>query len=234
MKKIISSALLSAIAAAMWAIGAAAPALAVTLSLRPSGNFEPSALPYQLTLGSEFQVDLIASDLGESSFPFVSAFDSNILYDSKYLQLNNVSFGHELNLGAEENSVKQVTKRDLPYSTYYSRFVRISESSLLASDLIRNNQSSAFTLATLTFNAIGMVGSSSQMTLVNNSITGLDASGNHLRLDVPNPNLAFQIEPKRTAPVSVPESAPNGWVYLALAGGAAGLKLRKKTSFISL
>ncbi len=228
MKKIISS-LLSAIATAAWAIGAATPAFAVTLRLRPSGDFGSSPALHEVALGSEFQADLIISDLGESLFTSVFSFDSNVLYDSKYLSLNNVSFSRELDLGGEGKSIKQVTEKDLPHSTYYSRFVRISEHSLLSPELIQNNQSSTFVLATLTFNVIGAVGFDSKMTLINNGFSGLnDAAGNYLPLDVRDPDLNFRIVPEPPSPVSIPEGAPNGWVYLALAGGAAGLLGRSR------
>ena len=115
------------------------PAYAVSIGFDPVSS--------SVTLGDSFDVDIVISGLGDGAAPSVSAFDIDVSYDSTVLDATAVIFGTLLD--------------DLFFPSFQDAifnpgFVDIAELSLLFSDELDALQPGNFTLATLTFDAIGI------------------------------------------------------------------------------
>lgn len=161
------------------------PAQAVTLGFSPF---------HQTTnVGNTVSVDLVVSDLEDDTSPSLGEFDLVVEFDSRVLSFEDVDFGDVLN--------PTVTLFTFRGDTFISpEAVNLFEISGLTSAELIANQPSNFTLATFTFDAIG-VGTSDL--LLSNVLLG-DPAG----VELPTTIESGSIEVLGNAPTTVPESSP--------------------------
>ncbi|MCK4622076.1 MAG: PEP-CTERM sorting domain-containing protein [Desulfuromonadales bacterium] len=134
------------------------PALAVSLGLVPNSQ--------TVAIGDLFNVDVVISDLGSE---IVSAFDLDVTYDQGILAATDVTFGPHL---GDPSFFEAFTDFDLSISGV----VDFAELSLLPDDILKFMQPVTFTLATLSFDTVGL--GTSPLTFVFdqfNDLKGLEA-----------------------------------------------------------
>jgi hypothetical protein len=138
---------------------------AITISFTPS--------PQSVVFGTMIDVDLEVSELGSGVTPSLSTFDLDISYDPGLLSFNNVSFG-DSSLGDQLDvlGLRSVTS----YDGSVSGLVNLLELSLDTASDLDAFQADSFSLATLSFNAVGI--GTSPLDIVINSLG--DAEGNPL------------------------------------------------------
>lgn len=115
------------------------PAHAISIGFDPVSS--------SVTLDDSFDVDIVISGLGDGEEASVSAFDIDVSYDSAVLDATAVIFGSLLGGGP------LLSFQD---AIFNPGFVDIAELSLLSSLDLDALQASSFTLATVTFHAIGI------------------------------------------------------------------------------
>ena len=182
-----------------------APLQGVVLSIEPVSQ---TVLP-----GSTVNANLVVSGLGNHAAPSLGTFDVNVSFNDGLLGLSNVSFGTllgDVSLGEATTTV----------DTSVAGVVQLFELSLLEADsttcvfcippFLVDLQPSSFTLATLTFAALGA--GSSPLSISVNALG--DAFGNSLSTDVQNGNVTIQQN-------GVEVSEPSAIVLIAI--GLAGL-----------
>ncbi len=149
-----------------------------------------------VTLGSSVDVDLVISGLGDFAPPSLGAFDLDITYDSAIVDLAGVAFGTQLDL-LGFGSIRGVSE--------VNGTVSLFEISLDFPFDLDTLQPGAFTLATLTFDAIA-AGTSSLVT--SNEILS-DSLGSPLFADTGTGSITVR---------GVPEPATLALLSLGLAG----------------
>ena len=136
-------------------------ATAITLEFSPSNQTS--------NLGSEVMFDLVISDLGNNIAPSLGEFDLILEFDSSIIAFDSLEFGEQLNQASSTFAFRGET---LVNANALNLFEISGE---LSSDLIQL-QPSSFTLATFTFDSIGV--GTSELTL-DNVILG-DETGSSL------------------------------------------------------
>lgn len=116
----------------------AIPAHAVSIGFSPASP--------TVSIGEFFDVDVVISELGIGDAPSVGVFNFDIDYIPTVLSADTVSFGSDLG----GNSLTQA------FDLSTLGFVNFAEISLLPPDILNTLQPDSFTLATLTFEAIGL------------------------------------------------------------------------------
>ncbi len=185
---------LALVLATMFALASAGPARAVLLTLDPAAQ--------TVGTGASVALDLNVSGLSDFAAPSLGAWDVDIDFDPTILSFTGAIFGNQLDLFGL-GGINGVF--DL------GGIIDIFEVSLdLASDL-DTLQAGAFTLATLSFDAIGV--GTSALTITIDDLS--DADGAALGA------LASGASVTVTAPVSVPEPGTYLLFFFGLAGIAA-------------
>jgi hypothetical protein len=129
---------------ALIAAGMSGAAQAAIIEIVPSSS--------TVNLGGMFDLELQISGLGDGVAPSLGTFDIDILFDSSVLQANAVTFGDPM-LG---DQLDLFGLGSLASSAPIAGGLNVFQLSLdLASDL-DDLQAAAFTLATLTFQGIGV------------------------------------------------------------------------------
>lgn len=141
--------------AALAFAAASVSAYSATLSLVPSS---------QTISGTEAQLNLVVSELGDFTAPSLGAFDVEIAYDDSILSLSSATFGTWLG-----QSMQTVTES--------AASVQLIEVSLEPTEFLNDLQPGNFLLATLLFKGVGMGTSAVDFS----SVVLSDALGNELR-----------------------------------------------------
>jgi hypothetical protein len=138
---------------------------ALTISFTPP--------PQSVVAGAMVDVGVEVSELGSGVAPSLSTFDLDISYNPGLLSFNSVSFG-DSSLGDQLDvlGVGGVTS----YDDSVSGLINLFELSLDTASDLDTLQADSFTLATLSFNAIGI--GNSPLGVIINSLG--DAEGNPL------------------------------------------------------
>jgi hypothetical protein len=131
-------ALAAALALVLVPVGGA-PAGAATLALVPS--------PVDVAVGGGFDLELVVGGLGDGVAPSVGGFDVALSFDPDLLSLDSVEVG--LLLG-DESAFESFS--DIVFGT---GSVGIAQTSFLDALTLDGSQPASFTLATLSFTAIG-------------------------------------------------------------------------------
>ncbi len=116
----------------------------VTVSLQPDS--------VALQPGDPLSVDVVISGLGDLASPSAGSFDLTVAWDDTLFTFNSLTFGSELGDLTMAEAIEGTSP--LPGS------VQAFEVSLLPAATLNANQPASFTLATLTFDGTGVLGSS--------------------------------------------------------------------------
>ena len=133
--------------------------LAIMLAIVPARavTLEAVASTPMVNLGDSFTVDINISGLGDFLPPSLAAFDIQVAYETAFFAPTSVAFGSTFASGGPLLQCDSISSPGLCPATFvfpgfdYVRFTDVSFDPLL--DV---NQPGAFTLATLTFDAIGL------------------------------------------------------------------------------
>jgi hypothetical protein len=141
-------------------------AQAITIAVSPHTQ--------QVGIGSQFQVDLTIAGVNNVTTPPLRAFDINLSFDPNLVLFQFAEFGDQLNIsgGGSQRAVDDFTTAGT---------VQISETSLDSAGELARDQASNFVLATLTFNALSVEGTS-PLGITLNALT--DANGGPLTADL--------------------------------------------------
>jgi hypothetical protein len=131
---------------------ATTPVTAVTLRLVPGMT--------TVDLGDPLSIDIVVSELGAGNAPSVGDFDFDITYDDTILLATGVDFG--LLLGDPG-----LFEADAGFDLSISGVVDLFEVSFLSTTELDTLQPSSFTLATLSFNTVGLGTSALNFTQIN-------------------------------------------------------------------
>ena len=175
-----------------------APATAITLEFTPNSQ--------TTTLNSQISVDLAISGLGAGTEPSLGAFDISLGFDSSVIAFDNAVFGDQLDL----LGIGSINGTDI---TIFPPEINLFEISLNSVEALNDLQADSFTLATVTFDAVG-IGTSS---LTFNDVTLADAFGLPLDADL-QPGL-ITVE-RGTTMAFVPESSTS---FPLLVSGKIGI-----------
>ena len=123
---------------------------ATLLSFSPSTN--------TVNVGDTFDVDVVISDLyaTDGSREIVSAFDLDVLYDSAVLNATGVIFGTSLGLNVSDDPFDFFADALVASDLSPGRVDLAELSYLFNSELLALQPNDSFTLATLSFDAIGL------------------------------------------------------------------------------
>ena len=169
------------------------PAFAISIDVLPQAQ--------EVTDGTSFNVDIAISGLGDTQSPSLSTYDLDLAFDTSVLSFSSVVFGNQLDVFG----LGDVTAVD----SSVSGLVNLYELSLdLPSDLDAS-QLPAFTLATLTFDAVGTGVSALSIT---KTILG-DSIGDPLTATVQDASVIVT-----SKPVGVPEPGTLLLFVLGLVG----------------
>ena len=120
--------------------------LLLTVSVQAiSLGFDP--VDQEVESGDLAYVDLVISGLGNGMADSLSTFDLNIDFDATILSFYSVIFGDQLDLMGKGSKHDRIPGTGT---------VNLYELSVDSKSLLDNNQKSAFTLATLTFNTLSI------------------------------------------------------------------------------
>ncbi len=142
--------------------------------LTPDLGFDP--VSQSVSLGTPVDVALTIQGLGDNVAPSLSTFDLDIIFDPSILSFSSVVYGDTL-LG---DQLDLFGFGSFTQTTPGIGSVNLFELSLDLSDDLNNLQAGAFTLATLTFNTVGM--GISPLGIAINALG--DANGDPLAVDV--------------------------------------------------
>jgi hypothetical protein len=120
--------------------------LRANTTLAVSIDFEPAS--QTVNLGTMFDVDVVVSGLTGAG-EIISAFDLDVSYDTAFLSATGVSFG--IGLGNPNDPIETLTDFDVAIPGV----IDFSEISFLSDSNLDALQGDSFTLATLSFGAIG-------------------------------------------------------------------------------
>jgi hypothetical protein len=123
------------IGTAVWALGIASRAAAISISQQPSTQ--------NIGVGGNAAVNIMVSGLGNLASPSVGAFDFHLSYDQTIVSASSVTFGTFLDLGAF-GSIRS-SDLSIPGS------IQLDEVSLESAGALNAAQPDSFTLATLSF-----------------------------------------------------------------------------------
>jgi hypothetical protein len=178
------NAIAAALTAVLWG-GAATPCRAITI------GFDPAA--QNVTAGSSVDVALVVSGLGDGIAPSLSTFDVDIAFDDSVLSFLGATFGDPM-LGDQLDLTGLGSTTGV---TPGSGFVNLFELSFDSPSDLGAMQAGSFTLAALTFSAVGP-----GVSTLGVSVNALgDANGDPLEADVAGGSVTVE----RTS--SVPEPA---------------------------
>jgi hypothetical protein len=113
-------------------------------------GFDP--VSQNVSLGSPAVVDLFISGLGDLTAPSLSTFDLDVTFDSSILSFSSAAYGDPV-LG---DQLDLFGFGSIITTTPGAGYVNLFELSLDSIDDLNNLQAGAFTLATLTFDTIGI------------------------------------------------------------------------------
>ncbi len=181
----------------MWFLGISA-ANAITISFTPS---------YQsVVAGGMVDIGVEISELGSGVAPSLGVFDIDVSYDPGLLSFNSVSFG-DSSMGDQLDvlGLGSITS----YDTSISGSINLFELSLDTVSGLETLQADSFTLATMSFNAVGIGNSTLGVSI--NSLG--DAEGNPL---------TSTIDPGTVSVIPLPPALP------LLMTGLAGLVLMRR------
>lgn len=143
--------------AALLGICAAVPGQAAVVAIHPATT--------SAAVGQSVLVDVDISDLVDGAAPSLGAFDIDLHFDPAVLTLTQLTFGDGLNVLGLGGNPQEVTEG--------TGVVNAFELSLDASDDLNTLQSGAFTLFTLTFQAISA--GTAELSLTLNSLANAEA-----------------------------------------------------------
>ncbi|MCG7932563.1 MAG: cohesin domain-containing protein [Candidatus Thiodiazotropha lotti] len=184
------------IALCIWFLSIGA-ANAITISFSPSSQ--------SVVVGAMVDVGVEISELGSGVTPSLSTFDLDVSYNPGLLSLNSVSFG-DSSLGDQLDVLGLGSLTS--YDDSISGLINLFELSLDTASDLETLQVDSFTLATMSFNTIGI--GNSPLDIVINSLG--DAEGNPL---------TATINPGTVSVIPLPPALPllgSGLVALILMG----------------
>lgn len=127
---------------------AAAPAMAVTISINPATQVG--------TVGSPLLVDILIADLGDFSSPALGNFDIFVSYDSSLLTPTDAAYGTQLNQGDSFDSfqdgllLESGPTAECPTASCFE----IAEISFLSDQDLIDGQPADFVVASITFDTL--------------------------------------------------------------------------------
>ncbi|MGK7905470.1 MAG: cohesin domain-containing protein [Hormoscilla sp.] len=191
------------------------------LSVGEAGAISLSASPSSQTVseGDQFDVEVKISDLGDGSAPSLEYFDLNVDFDASVLGFERVVFGDPV-LGNQLQGLFLPPMNDFEL---YTGSVNLSEASMDSANDLAPFQADSFTLATLTFNAVGTGSSDLEFSNVN-----LGGGTEELTASLLNGAVSVAAISPPTPPSKVPEPS----VAFALVGlgiAAVGKRLYKSS-----
>jgi hypothetical protein len=157
-----------------------------------------------VVIGNSLDLAIAISGLGLNTAPSLGAFSFDVTFGNAFLQYQNTTFGGQLSL----NGVVPVLRS----ATDNGTSIFLEESSNNTPTELDTLQAGEFTLATLTFRAIGL--GNSQLNFAN-VILG-DANGNPLRENLFGASL--EVIPAAT---TIPEPSSLPAVFIAAGSGVA-------------
>ena len=194
------STLLAAIIGSLLFLGQSA-AFAISIDVLP--------VTQEVTDGTSFNVDIAISGLGDTLSPSVSTYDLDLTFDSSLLSFAGAVFGDQLDVFGLGN----VTAVD----SSVSGLVNLYELSLDLPGDLDALQLPSFTLATLTFDAIG-----AGMSALAISVNALgDANGDPLTTSVQDTSVTV-----KSKPIGVPEPTTLSLFILGLLGFGTAVQKR--------
>lgn len=170
-----------------------------------------------ITVGQMVDVAVVVSDLGNQSAPSLSYYDLDINFDSSLLSFNNISFGDPVS----GNQLNLSGLGTVPTSILRVNALSIAEGSGDSDTVLDTQQLGSFTIATLSFQGIGIGNSPLSLTVTEL----LDSQVDSLMVDSLT-GTSVNITPAAT---QTPESSMNvGVLGLVI---LAGISLLKPSSF---
>src|ERR1035438_3628845 len=165
-----------------------------------------------VSLGSQASFDMDISGLGGGTA--LGTYDINLGFDQTLLSYNSIVFGNQVDISG---------LGDIQSATPGTGTVEVFELSLDSTSELNSLQAPAFSLATLTFDTLGL-GTNSPITLSVNALG--DAFGNSISADIENASVSV------TSPTTVPEPK-SIWFLLVIIPSVAILRATRSEEHTS-